>query len=279
MKDIVVAIDFSKGSIHALEYAIELANLIHANISMVWVDNISGNEVAFANESKELRNEAKGNFDEVLAKYKEKLVHGKLTTKVRKGRVYQELANYVKQNDCCILIVGTHGSSGFEEFWIGTNAFRIVSSIASPVITVKYNYEIQRGYRKILLPIYNTTQTLQKIAFAADLARATGADINILALNSSGLKSMDRIVDSNVSKVEKHLDEKGVNYLVDSINTKNIAVDIIEHARLVDADLITIMTDIQDQASSILLGPIAQQLINYSPVPVLSIHPKDNITL
>lgn len=279
MKDIVVAIDFSKGSIHALEYAIELANLIHANISMVWVDNISGNEVAFANESKELRNEAKGNFDEVLAKYKEKLVHGKLTTKVRKGRVYQELANYVKQNDCCILIVGTHGSSGFEEFWIGTNAFRIVSSIASPVITVKYNYEIQRGYRKILLPIYNTTQTLQKVAFAADLARATGADINILALNSSGLKSMDRIVDSNVSKVEKHLDEKGVNYLVDSINTKNIAVDIIEHARLVDADLITIMTDIQDQASSILLGPIAQQLINYSPVPVLSIHPKDNITL
>jgi nucleotide-binding universal stress UspA family protein len=279
MKDIVVAIDFSKGSIHALEYAIELANLIHANVSMVWVDNISGNEVAFANESKELRNEAKGNFDEVLAKYKEKLVHGKLTTKVRKGRVYQELANYVKQNDCCILIVGTHGSSGFEEFWIGTNAFRIVSSIASPVITVKYNYEIQRGYRKILLPIYNTTQTLQKVAFAADLARATGADINILALNSSGLKSMERIVDSNVSKVEKHLDEKGVNYFVDSINTKNIAVDIIEHARLVDADLITIMTDIQDQASSILLGPIAQQLINYSPVPVLSIHPKDNITL
>ena len=27
MKDIVVAIDFSKGSLHALEYAIELANL------------------------------------------------------------------------------------------------------------------------------------------------------------------------------------------------------------------------------------------------------------
>jgi len=279
MKDIVVAIDFSKGSIHALEYAIELANLMHANINMVWVDNLSGNEVGFANESKELRNEAKGNFDELITRYKDKLVHGKLATKVRKGRVYQELANYVKQNDCCLLIVGTHGSSGFEEFWIGTNAFRIVSSIGSPVITVKHNYEIKRGYRKILLPVYHTPQTLQKVAYAADLARTTGADINILAINSSGLKSVEKIVDANVAKVEKHLNEKGVNYIVDSINSKNIAFDIIEHARMVDADLIAIMTDVQDQASSILLGPMAQQLINYSPVPVLSIHPKDNLSL
>jgi len=279
MKDIVVAIDFSKGSIHALEYAIELANLTHTNVNLVWVDNVISNEIAFANESKELRNEAKGNFDELLAKYKDKLVHGKLTAKVRKGRVYQELATYVKQTDCCLLILGTHGSSGFEEFWVGTNAFRIVSSISGPVITVKYNYEIKRGYRRILMPIIQTSQTLQKIVFTADLARATGADINILALNSSGLKSVQRIVDSNVSKAEKYLDELGVNYIVESINTKNIASDIIEHARLIDADLIAIMTDIQDQANSILIGPFAQQLVSYSPVPVLTIHPKDSTTL
>jgi len=279
MKDIVVAIDFSKGSEHALNYAIELANLTHANVNMVWVDTVSGNDLAFATESKEFRNEAKGNLDELLAKYKDKLIHGKLIAKVRKGRVYQELGAFVKQTDACLLIVGAHGSSGFEEYWIGTNAFRIVSSALCPVITVKYNYEIKRGYRKILFPVYHTAQTLQKVTFTAELARATGADINILALNSSGLKSMQKIVDSNVAKVKKHLETIGVNYIVDSVNSKNIAFDIIEHARLVDADLIAIMTDLQDKASSILLGPFAQQLVNYSPVPVLSIHPKDNLTL
>ncbi|MEI6061677.1 MAG: universal stress protein [Bacteroidota bacterium] len=279
MKDIVVAIDFSKGSVHALEYAIELANLTGANVCMVWVDNVSGNEIAFASESKELRNEAKGNFSELLSAYKDKLVRGKLTAKVRKGRVYQELATYVKQNECCLLVVGAHGSSGFEEFWIGTNAFRIASSSPSPVITVKYNYEIQRGYRKILMPVYHTSQTLGKLAFTADLAKATGADINVLAMNSSGLKSMQKIVDSNVSKVEKHLEEKGVNYVTDYCASENIAADIIQHARFVDADLISIMTDVQDQANSILLGPFAQQLVNYSPVPVLSVHAKNNFDL
>lgn len=279
MKDIVVAIDFSKGSIHALEYAIDLANLTHANVIMVWVDNVIGNELAFLNESKELRNEAKGNFDELVSNYKDKLKHGKLIPKVRKGRVYQELATFVKQTDCSLLIVGAHGSSGFEEFWIGTNAFRIVSCCSCPVVTVKYNYEIQRGYRKILLPVYHTSQSLGKVEFTADLALATGADINVLVLNTSGLKSMQKILDNNLTKVKKHLNEKKINYIVDSINSENIAADIIDHARMVDADLIAIMTDIQDQASTILLGPFAQQLVNYSPVPVLSVHPKHSLTI
>ncbi len=279
MRDIVVAVDFSKGSIHALDYAIELANLTHANVTMVWVESITGDEVAMAKEVKEIRGEAKRALEELLEEYKGKLNPGKLTAKVRKGRVYTELSNFVKQNDCCLLIVGAHGSSGFEEYWIGTNAFRIVSSSMSPVVTVKFNYDIKRGFRKILFPVYHTPQTLHKVEFTANLAKATGADINLLALNTGGLKSLQRVVDSNLSKVKAYLEEKGVNYIVDSINSENTAADIIEHARMVDADLIAIMTDVQDQSSSILLGPFAQQLVNYSPVPVLSIHPKNNFSL
>ena len=90
---------------------------------------------------------------------------------------------------------------------------------------------------------------------------------------------MDRLVEANLAKAKIILEEKGVNYIAESINSKNVGADIIDHAHLVDADLIAIMTDSQDQASSIILGPIAQQLINNSPVPVLSIHPKDSSTL
>jgi nucleotide-binding universal stress UspA family protein len=279
MKDIVVAIDFSKGSVHALEYAIELANLTQANITMVWVDNLSNNELTVASDAKAIRNEAKGNFDELLGTYSSKLSPGKLTAKIRKGRVYQELATYISQNECSFLIIGTHGASGFEEYWIGTNAFRIVSSSDIPVITVKSGYEIRRGIRKILLPIYHTSQTLHKVEFTAELAKATGADINIVTLVSGGLKSVQRLVDSNLSKVKKHLDQKGVNYITDSISSDNLTSDLIQHARLVDVDLISIMTDVQDQASSVMLGAFAQQLVNYSPVPILTIHPKDRATL
>lgn len=279
MKDIVVAIDFSKGSIRALEYAIELANVSGANINMIWVDNISLNEIALASQAKEMRNEAKRNFTELVETYKGKLPIGKFSFSMRKGRVYQEIASYIKQCNCCLLVVGAHGSSGFEEYWIGTNAFRIVSSATCPVITVKYNYDVKRGIRKMLLPIDHSQQTVQKTIFAADLAKSTGADIYVLAINSSNLKSMQKVIDNNVLKIKKHLDIKGINYYVDNISSKNLAADIIQHASTIDADLIAIMTDTHDQASSIMLGPFAQQLVNYSPLPVLSIHPKDNLPI
>lgn len=279
MKDIVVAIDFSKGSIRAFEYAIELATLTKTNITLVWVDNVNQNEPALTNQAKELRNEAKQNFDELLENYKDKLEGIKVSCKTRKGKVFHELATYLKQSDCCILIVGAHGTSGFEDYWIGSNTLRIISSVQNPVITVKYNYDIKRGFRKILLPIDHTPQTLHKVEFVANFARITGADVNILAFNTSQLKSMQKVIDDNVAKAKKQLEKVGVNCIIDSIATNNVAADILHHAKEIDADLIAIRTRTDDSSNTVLLGPYAQQLVNYSPVPVLSIHPKTNSTV
>ena len=279
MKDIVVAIDFSKGSIRSFEYAIELATLTKANITLVWVDNVNQNEPALTNHAKELRNEAKQNFDELLENYKDKLEGIKVSCKTRKGKVFHELATYLKQSDCYVLIVGAHGTSGFEDYWIGSNTLRIISSVQNPVITVKYNYDIKRGFRKILLPIDHTPQTLHKVEFVANFARITGADVNILAFNTSQLKSMQKVIDDNVAKAKKQLEKVGVNCIIDLIATNNVAADILHHARAIDADLIAIRTRTDDSSNTVLLGPYAQQLVNYSPVPVLSIHPKTNSTV
>lgn len=279
MKEIVVAIDFSKGSVRALEYAIELSNLTHAGVTMVWVDNISINDIALPADTKDLRNEAKKNLEELVEHYKDSLKHAKLAFKVRKGKVYQELATFVKQYECALMIVGAHGQSGFEEYWIGTNAFRIVSSASCPIITVKSNYDIQRGFRKILLPVDHTQQTIQKVSYVAALAKATAADVNILAINTSTMRSLQKVVDSNVARVKRQLENSDVNYMVDTIASENLAADIIEHARLVDADLIAIMKDGNDKAATIMLGQYAQQLVNYSPVPVLSIQPNNAFSI
>ncbi len=279
MKDILVAIDFSKGSEHALQYAIELANITQTNITMIWVDSQSVQEITLASETSELREESKKNLEELVHKYKAQLKPGKITFKVRKGKVYQELSAQAKACDCSLLITGTHGVTGFEEYWIGSNAFKVVSYAPCPVISVKFNFDISRGIRKIILPVDHTPKTIQKVIFTAQLAARTGADINILALNTSKLKTMQRVVENNVTKLETYLKTAGINYFVDSVVTDNVTSSIIEHARLVDADLISIMSDGQNESSTMLLGQFVQQLVNYSPVPVLSIHPRENFTL
>lgn len=279
MKDILVAIDFSKGSVHALEYAIELANIAQSNVIMTWVDNQGLQDIQTASESAELREDSKKNLEELFQTYKGKLKPGKLSYKIRKGKVYQELAAQAKQCDCSLLVTGAHGVSGFEEYWIGSNAARVVSYSPCPVITVKFNYDLSRGIRKIVLPIDHTAQTIQKAHFTAMLAKLHGADLNVLALHTSRLKTMQRVVDNNVAKLQKYFSANNLNFITDSVFTDNLAASIIAHAKDADADLIAIMTDWQNEASVTILGQFAQQLVNYSPVPVLNIPPRDQFVL
>ncbi len=276
MKEIVVAIDFSKGSLHALDYAIEFANHVKSNIMMVWVDSHTNQDFAFSAEVNEFREEAVKNMDEILKEKKGKLKHGKLSYKLRKGKVYQEIANQAKYNDASLIIAGTHGVTGYEEFWIGSNAYRIVSYAPCPVITVRYDFNIQRdGIKTIVLPVDSTLDTRQKVPFSVEVAKAFNADIHILALYSTTIKAVQRKVDNYARQVQKYIGDSGVNHQLESLQADNITNVAIEYARRVDADLIAIMTEQETTASNILLGPFAQQMVNHSPFPVLSIQPKE----
>ena len=46
----------------------------------------------------------------------------------------------------------------------------------------------------------------------------------------------------------------------------------IEYALKVDANLISIMTEQEKTTKNLWLGAYAQQMVNHSPIPVMSIH-------
>lgn len=275
MKTIIAAIDFSKSSIHALEYAINIANKIGFDIIMVWVDKQSSSEKVFPNTRNEYRNEAKRNLKELINKYKGVLIKGKLSYKLRKGKVYNEIANQAKDVNAELIVTGAHGISGFEQYWIGSNANRIVTYAPCPVITVKYGYNLKSNIDKIVLPIDNTAETLQKLPFTSKIAKYFNSEIHILVLYSTSVKAVKRRVDNYSKQVVKLLEEQNIKYHIESMETENVTNSAIEFTEKVNADLISIMTEQGSSAANILLGPSAQQMVNNSPVPVLTIHAKE----
>ena len=62
-------------------------------------------------------------------------------------------------------------------------------------------------------------------------------------------------------------------YKEEFIETDHITEATIEYANKVNANLISIMTEQETKTSNLWLGPYASQMVNHSPVPVLSIHP------
>jgi len=279
MKQILVATDFSRCSLHALEYAIDLANRIKANILLVWVDNTRSDESVYPDVLTGSRKEITDNFEEIVAKYKDQLKPGEITYKIRKGKVHLEVANQAKYSDAMLVIAGTHGVSGFEEFWIGSNAYRIVTYAPCPVITIRTDYNYREDINKIVVPIDSSLETRQKLPFSTKIAAYFNSEIHIVSLYSTTMKAVHQKVDNYTLQVKKYLKEENVKFNVETVEGENITNSTINYAKEIDADIIAIMTEQEMTTSNLFLGAFAQQMVNHSPIPVLSIHAKEFIRI
>lgn len=278
MKQIIVAIDFSKTSLNALTYAIHLANKAKADVQMVWVDNTTSEEVVFEGFAHEERNEKVGLLKELQKEYTNKLKGGKLDFKTRKGKVYIEISRQAKSVSADLIIAGTHGVSGFEEFWIGSNAYRIVTNAPCPLITLRHNCE-NCDIRKIVIPIDSSQETRQKIPIASQIAQLFNSEIHILSLYSTPLKSVQKRVDNYAQHVIDYFEERKIKYITVIKESENITRTTIDYAESVEADLIAIMTEQETTTANLFLGPYAQQMVNHSPVPVLSMRAKELVSI
>jgi nucleotide-binding universal stress UspA family protein len=279
MKQILVAIDFSKCSIHALEYAISLANSVRANILMVWVDNTKSEESVFMEPADTNRKEISRSFDDLLSTYSSKLEKGEITYKIRKGKVHVEVANQAKYSDAMLVIAGTHGVTGFEEFWIGSNAYRIVTYAPCPVITIRAGFEFKPEMKKIIIPIDSTLETRQKVPFATSMAHIFDAELHVLSLYSTTISAVRYKVDNYSKQVKTYLESEKVKFQMATIEADNITNATIDYATEIDADLIAIMTEQETTTANLFLGAYAQQMVNHSPIPVLSLHAKEYIKI
>ena len=278
MKHIIVAIDFSKTSLNALAYGIHIANKAKADVQMVWVDNTTSEEVIFEGFSHEERNEKVALLKELQEKYAKSLKGGKLDYKTRKGKVYIEIAQQAKSINADMIIAGTHGVSGFEEFWIGSNAYRIVTNAPCPLITLRHDFKVG-DINKIVIPIDSSQETRQKIPVASQLAQLFNSEIHVLSLYSTPLKSVQRRVDNYAKHVTDYFEERKIRYVSVKKESENITRTTIDYAEAIGADLIAIMTEQETTTANIFLGPYAQQMVNHSPVPVLSMRSKELVSI
>jgi len=275
MKNILVAIDFSKGSLRALEYAISMANITHSEVIMLWVDKQSEPDANYLHgEQSDLKDEASLIITEIIDKYSAQLKTGKLHPKIRKGKVYTEIAVQAKLSKSSLVIVSTHDRTGFDEFSVINDAFRIVTAAPCPVITIHPNLDSNNSFENILLPIDTTSYTMQKVPVIVELASMLGSGINILGLNGTGLVSLQKKVDDNVRKVEHLLKEQNISCSTEILKNSNVTQAILSYAVKIGAGLISIMTEQEPSESSILMGPQAQHIISMSDIPVLSIQPR-----
>jgi nucleotide-binding universal stress UspA family protein len=276
MSTIVVALDFSESSMNAFLHALSIAQKCKTDLDLVWVRKSAEEKDKFETGGDPTM-EVEVQFNKLIEKYAPELPGNKIIYRIRTGKVFKEISDEAKEAKAMLVVTGTHGASVFVEFWIGSNANRIVSLSPCPVLTIRSGIDISRPLSKIVLPIDSTMETRQKATFTGYLAKKHEAQVHILSMYSTKVKAVRRNVDTYSEQVAKYLDEEGVKYIITSIETENLSDDMIEYGKSVDANLISIMTQQESSTANLWMGPSAQRTVNRSPIPVLCIRPKETL--
>jgi nucleotide-binding universal stress UspA family protein len=280
MANIIAAIDFSDCSINALEHAVSIASRGALDVHMIWVNNPSVTKATiYSDSSAELIDEIRKQFEKLVEKYSPQLEDSTLDFVIREGKIYREIIDEAKEMESLCIVMGTHGKSGFEQFWIGSNANKLISVSPCPVITLRAGVAAKDEMRVILLPVDSTLDTRQKVPFTAYLAQLFESEIYVLSIYASKYKSIQRRVDVYTDQVCNYLEEEGIKFHRDVLVCDNLTTGTIEYAKRVRANLISIMTEQETSPFNLLVGPYAQQMVNNSPYPVLSINPYDTMQI
>jgi len=281
IKKILIPTDFSETANLALEHAVKMASILDAQIILLHVVSTFAFRVNLPelevdeSEGKKLSSVVGVKLSSIAEEIK--INHGvKVTTMVTSGRIREEVVKLADELDADIVILGTHGVSGLREFFMGSNAFRIVSEAGCPVLSVQSS-EKEVGFTSIVVPVDNSFHSREKLGMAVRMANAYNAEVHIC-----GLRSYDHDDDAlnakfrmKMKQVEDYLAERDVKFTATTLFCSNIAASTMEFAHEKNADLIIIMNEQEINSTGFFMGPYAQQVVNHSKIPVLSIRPTE----
>jgi nucleotide-binding universal stress UspA family protein len=286
IKTILVPMDFSDTSMKGLEYAIAMARRNQAELILLHVTEFLTLNPALGDYSvppiynqldydKNILAETTMRL-QTLAEVTEQ--KNKIKTKAVTviGEVKQQILDSAEQEKADIIIMGTHGTNGFQEFMTGSNTYRVVNEATCPVLSVREHSQTP-DFKHILLPFSDQPHSREKVNYALKLAEMYDSTLHILGIDMEESLEHFHKIELEAKQLEQLARKHGVKCVVTVESSGYVADNILKHAKQVNADLILIMAGIDRMSiSEWVMGPFTKQIINHSSIPILSIQPTFN---
>lgn len=143
---ILVPTDFSEGSLHAVRYAVAFAQKFHAKLHLVHVleippgltpdalvhPDLEGKMITLQNYLEKLSQEK---FVRIQQYIENKGV--KSTTVLAHGAPHESIVKTAEAEKADMIIMGTHGRTGLQHFFMGSTAERVVRYAQCPVTVIR----------------------------------------------------------------------------------------------------------------------------------------------
>lgn len=302
MNRILVSTDFSDTAAAAFRPAVELARSFGSEITVAYVlDRLTYNTgypyLDLSEYQAKVEELARRSLDKAVSDLRE-LGAEKVRGIYRVGTPHVELLREAAKEEegYDLVIVATHGLSGFRRFILGSTTERIVRKSRLPVLAV-HAESPDRPFqvRRILFPTDLSSTSAEALPYAAAMAAHFSAQLELFhvfedptSLPPVGpgylgpgylMPSADEIQRYRNDCVEQ-LETKAKSLpLRDATATWRIAEDahpaeaIVEHAKDGGFDLIITPSHGRRGLEHMFLGSVAERVVRFAEVPVLVVKP------
>jgi len=272
-KKVMVAVDFTPSSDAAIAVAAKFAALHKAELVLLHVIEALPPLAGFFTEG-DLMDKKR----EYSLKMLDKLVeqHGSIASPVSRmiieGRPYAAILKAAEQIDAEMIVMGTWGSQAVETGMIGSNVNKVVRSAKIPVATVTRMPD-NDTFGKILIAVDPEFGIRELRHILAVYHNSYNPEIELLSIAASE-KEVDELK-LYLQKQSKTLHESGIHNVKTAVRVGGIISDaILSYAKEGGHDMIWMETHGRKGISGWILGSITEEVLQYSPVPVLSLHPE-----
>jgi nucleotide-binding universal stress UspA family protein len=269
MKKILVPCDFSEPAVEAFRFAIDLAARSQGKVIVLKVIDLpnvtygASIDMSIYNYSptllKDLEEDAKKSYKKMFDKFGKKTRN--ISFVVVQGPTSIMIRDYIEDNKIDLVVMGTHGTSGMEEFLVGSNTEKIVRFSNAPVIAIRNAVSIS-SIKNIVFPTtleLNQTDFIKKLK---SLQEYFGATLHVVHLNTpfSFIREIELKEYANHYKLSKcTLNIRNERYEPDGI---------ISFVKEVKADMLAMPTHGRRGLSHFINGSIAEDVVNHVECPI-----------
>ena len=279
MKNIVVPTDFSKLSNYAVDFAMQLAKPLKANVQVIHLEemplgdlslHLSGEagSKAVSNDSlynAQLFRANKQKLETIQAENNSPDV--RVTAFQHGGGFLKGMQHYVDENDVDLVVIGTTGEESIQEFFSGNHTEQLIENLKVPVVSLQ-DHQFHPIEDIVLgLDIEDEQYTRQAFEKVKVICEALGSTLHIIDVTSS--KDDEKMM-SMLNKIAKIAGL--TNYLVDVIEDSNPKRALLEYAEGTDAGLIVLLSQAKGGLNRFLQHSFATKLTKKSSIPVLTVN-------
>ncbi|WP_447635186.1 universal stress protein [Flavobacterium microcysteis] len=271
MKKILVPTDFSDHAEYALKVAAQIAKKNHGEIVLLHMLELPGqgsDAIGSGSDIPEImffKNKAIEKLESLMdISYLEGIQVSEI---IQFEKTFEGIINISKKNNVDLIVMGSHGASGFQEMFIGSNTEKVVRSSDIPVLVIKKE-EGEFSVEKFVFASDFSDEIKSSFAKVVDFAKKFNAHLNLVMINTpNSFKSTDlsnKIMQDFVANFDIS------NYTFHIYNDTNVEKGVLNFAKSINADLIGMSTHGRKGLSHFFNGSISEDLVNHAQRPVVT---------